>query len=461
MMQHDISLKRISFGRLLVGWIVVVAAVSSSKYGVNGFSASSFLAGGSQYGSSTSSTGTGTGTGSSGGRLYSSINHEGDRSNLDRMRFLLEQSWNANTMGAVPTHPESAAEAAGMAISQAMQQQKGNDDNNNKVFLVDICLPSMDITLGPNVYDGISAIEFCNSMAQTLSRLNDVRSTILVRNQLSLNSIQTALSLKQKETEQQKQEEEEIVTKDTDNEMTIFDDFSDFDILSNTFENDFRVSTSKNHNNNNNNNNDDDDDDDIDLIKQQLMASYDSTENYDGEMDEVVVSTKKDSFRLASLFGNTVIQPGKQMMQQVIDAVKENVALSETENVIMILSPATQEEMIAVRKLISDYSSDKYIVLVNHKLNPMPKELFTAETVYSMLPLIANAKSSPVEQPNPKIVLMRRYPQEWEIFIAIQNNMEFELAASIPAHSVGKRGPSMEIIADCVKQFMTIKNNNQ
>ena len=444
-MQHNKSKKRSLFGWLL-GWIVAV--VVSSKYRVNGFSASSFMTVGSQHFSTTGSNGS--------MRLYSSINHEGDRSNLDRMRFLLEQSWNANTMGAVPTHPESAAEAAGMAVSQAMQR-KGN---NNKVFLVDICLPSMDITLGPNVYDGISAIEFCNSMANTLSRLNDVHSTILVRNELSLNSIQTSLSVKQKELEQQQQKEREIVTKDDENEMTMFDDFSDFDTLSNTFENDFRASTSKNHNNDDDNEKKDEDDD-IDLMKQQLMASYDSTENHDAVIDEVVSTTKEDSFRLASLFGNTVIQPGTQMMEQVIDAVKENVVLLEKENVLMILSPATQEEMIAVRKLISDYSSEKYIVLVNHKLNPMPKELLTAETVYSMLPLIANAKSSPVEQPNPKIVLMRRYPQEWEIFIAIQNNMEFELAASIPAHSVGKRGPSMQIIADCVKQFMTIKNNNQ
>jgi mannose/fructose-specific phosphotransferase system component IIA len=57
------------------------------------------------------------------------------------MRRLLEASWNIETMGAVPTNPEDAADAAATSIQSAV-------DNGESLFFVDLLLPSYDISQG-------------------------------------------------------------------------------------------------------------------------------------------------------------------------------------------------------------------------------------------------------------------------------------------------------------------------
>jgi hypothetical protein len=151
--------------------------------------------------------------------------------------------------------------------------------------------------------------------------------------------------------------------------------------------------------------------------------------------------------------------------------VSANAQPRDEEDTLIILSAASREEMIGVRGLVSKFGGKKTIILVNCYLNPPPRELMNAQTVYSIQPFLArpkvsegnifgsnkqpsdlNQQQSQQPQASPKIVLMRRYPRDWEIFVDVGNG--FELARTVSASQVDKKGPSMEFIAGCVKQFM-------
>ena len=149
------------------------------------------------------------------------------------------------------------------------------------------------------------------------------------------------------------------------------------------------------------------------------------------------------------------------MTNDVIQAVRLNALAKDDEENIIILSPVGPDEMIAVRGLVTRYAEEKKIILVNSKLQPTPRELMSAETVYSILPLIAREKGSSSTGGNrdnaggalnPKVVVMRRYPQDWEVFIDIGSG--FDLAETKPVNQNNKRGLPMEWVSDCVKRYL-------
>jgi len=166
------------------------------------------------------------------------------------------------------------------------------------------------------------------------------------------------------------------------------------------------------------------------------------------------------AYRIGSILGNSKIPTGKNMVYDVCKLVSQNAVPTSqviNEDVIILTCPISQIELIAVRWIISKYASKKTIILVNNRLNPVPSELMEAETVYSVLPLIARSvgPDSAEAPPNPKIVLLRRYPTDWQIHVDdSKSGLGFELVSSIPADKVGIRGPSMDYIRSRVKEFM-------
>ena len=120
--------------------------------------------------------------------------------------------------------------------------------------------------------------------------------------------------------------------------------------------------------------------------------------------------------------------------------------------------------MIAVRSLVAKYQGQKKSILVNCKLEPMPRELRNAETAYSLLPLIAGpkvpeAKQSAEEKPSPpKIVVLRRYPKDWEVYVDVGRG--FQLAAMTPSDQINKRRPPMEWVAGCVQRYLKSTGGN-
>ncbi len=177
------------------------------------------------------------------------------------------------------------------------------------------------------------------------------------------------------------------------------------------------------------------------------------------EMDESVQD--ENAYRIGSFTGDgaDTISNGPRMMQEIAALVAANAmpaAEAKHEDVIIISCPTmNQAELVGVRLLVSQYSRSKTIVIVNNRLDPLPTELITSETVYSVLPLIARSVKG--DSDNPKIVLLRRYPKNWEIHLDSKGDAGFQLVSTIPAETVGLRGPSMELIGERVKSYMQTK----
>ena len=96
---------------------------------------------------------------------------------LNAMRTMLESSWNDKTMGVVPTSAEKAAEAAADSVANAMAE-------NHNVVMIDLRLPSYDVTEGPKLYDIMAASDFCAYLSDKLREKNLIRkSLVLVRNE--------------------------------------------------------------------------------------------------------------------------------------------------------------------------------------------------------------------------------------------------------------------------------------
>jgi len=349
----------------------------------------------------------------------SSENNENYRQDVDSMRRMLESSWKEESMGSVPTTPQRAASNAAESVLSALS----SSDQSNGLFLVDISLPSMDPMSGENIYDDIGAAEFCIEFAERLNenrkacqRLqNDGGVSIVVKDESLVTKIERFTKLGKTSSTNEADE-------------VLYDDFADFD-GGNSFHGD------------------------------------------ESDANDSIDSSVTKNISLKCILGKNKIERDKNMINEVVKSMTMNGSPNENDDVIIILAPISQQELVGVRWLVSKYGCSKTIVIFNNKLNPLPNELMMAETCYSVFPLIARSSTSPPpptappsqseQQPNqpvnPKIVLLRRFPRDWEIHIDANEGSGFELAGSVPAGNVGMRGPSMDWIAGCVKQHMQSK----
>jgi hypothetical protein len=347
--------------------------------------------------------------------------------NIDDTRRLLESSWNSETMGKVPTSAESAAEAATSSLLIAMER------GSTSIFMVNVLLPQYDISQGELLYDEVLAVEFCIELANRIKG----KSSILVRDDKAVETISRILDAR--ERDQPKPSEDTLEEEDDEG-----------------------VASS-------------DSGEGVDSFRQQLMSTWEAptvdaagpraTNNDEPRLvpKEAQVLTKQ--YRLASILGDaTKIPSGSGMMDAVIKAVTDNAQPEADEDTLIILSAMSKEELIGVRGLAAKFEGKKTIIMVNSKLDPLPRELHKAVTVYSIQPLITRAMvseqnivgSESKEDPKPpKIVVLRRYPSDWEIHI--DSGDGFKLAASVPAEQVGRNGPTMQWISKCIKQHLQIR----
>ena len=104
------------------------------------------------------------------------------------MRSMLESSWDGEVMGVVPSNSEKAAEAASESVADALGR-------NRNILMIDLRLPSYDITEGPKCYDLCAACDFCGALSDNLRRRKLIRkSLILVRNEKERGEIDRATS---------------------------------------------------------------------------------------------------------------------------------------------------------------------------------------------------------------------------------------------------------------------------
>jgi Domain of unknown function (DUF1995) len=385
---------------------------------------------------------------------------------LDAMRNLLKMSWDADTMGRVPSDPIAAANEAFAGISSA-------SENGINICFVDLLLPSYDITLGTNMYDEVIAVEYCIALSSCLKG----RTSILVRDARTVKTVGRILDAREKYKLGAKDEEEDDEDdyddeeEEKDDEEAFIDDEGEEDEydddIGSVGEGPPSVPPSAT---------------DVNAFRQQLISGWngDSNNNFlDGKIkDQPSIGktpearqterqeTKKENrppprkrYRLASFFGDGVITSGANMVQDIIRAIQENALPTEEEESIIILSPISREEVVAVRSLVANYAATKKIVLVNSKIDPLPRELLAGVTVYSVLPLLAQPtglKPGESDNPNPNVVVLRRYPRDWEIFVDIGKG--FELAATKVDSPETIAGPDKEWIASCVQQHLKFKN---
>ncbi|KAI2504613.1 DUF1995-containing protein [Fragilaria crotonensis] len=402
---------------------------------------------------------------------------------LDDLRNMLESSWNVESMGQVPNTPQSAAEEAASAIIGARNDGLGN------ICFVDLLLPQYDIQQGPNLYDEVEAVDFCRLLANCLR----TRSVIYVKDEKSLKTVSKVLDARERErgekmTQQDQYEYVEVDVEideddeDRDNddgeddddkaegdmmmatqsEVVIYDDFSDFasadtdaffslnstsgqqfasklgDVASTNEPAEGKEKRTK-------------------IIKKLMKRKV--------EQPEATTTLPPSLYRLASLFGDKMISSGAGMSDSVVQAVKAHGLPKAEEETMILLSANSDEEMLAIRALVSKYADKKKIVLVNCKLDPLPRELEDCHTVYHLTPLIATTTIDPrnlfskpskdgEQRPPIKVVSIRRYPGEWEVYVDVDGS-GFILAERASANKFTKQGPSFDWIGGAVKSFLS------
>lgn len=168
-------------------------------------------------------------------------------------------------------------------------------------------------------------------------------------------------------------------------------------------------------------------------------------------------------YRLGSFLGDeSPPKPGPDSIKQIVKLVASNAVAQEddiAEDTIIINTPISQVDLVGVRWLVSNYGKDKTIILFNNRLNPLPNECKDAETVYSFLPLSIKSKTANVTRLynfSHRVILLRRYPNDWEIHVDGSKGGEdgYRCISSFKPSEVGKRGPSMDMIALRVQKYM-------
>jgi len=399
---------------------------------------------------------------------------------MDSMRSMLEASWSVESMGYVPSDPASAAEAAVTALNQAMMDRAmKRDDKNVKAYFIDLSFPPYDISQGTGMYDEVSAVEFCMELAQKMAAASSVngKSLILVRDDKTVEIVNRILTARQENPETNQPDTTMSTLQNQQLQAEEEDDDDEEDE-----EDDVEVECTEPPVNM----------DDVDAFRQKLMADWDTSsidlktqqKSSDDRPPTPVMKRPNEGSpssaslsrwsRLASMFGGATISPRGGMATDVAKAIQRNVQLQENENTLILLSlQNTREELMALRRIMQLASTDggespRAVVLVNCKLEqPLPRELGGAQTVYSLLPLVAKqaeagrtpfqndprqqqqAKAAPV-----KIVVMRRFPRDWEVFVDDGTGSSFELAATVPMGLETKRGPLMEWVSGAVMRFL-------
>jgi hypothetical protein len=367
---------------------------------------------------------------------------------VDDMRKLLEASWNVEIMGDVPSSAEGAAESAALCVHNALDQQA------SKILLIDILLPQYDVSQGENLYDEVLSVEFCIALSKKVKG----KSCIVVDNDKTIRSVSRILDRREEESfveldEEDDDDEDEDDDEEEEDGVEFYDDFADFGSVGLV-----DVAMPK---------------ETVDSFREKLKAEWTKSPaegkseassspkgaTKDAKVPQPRVSTKRH--RLCSMLGDSEISLGADMQRAVVEAVKANGLPTDDEETLIILSPASPQELIGLRGLVRKYQSSKTIILVNCRLDPLPRELIKARTVYSILPLIAKSvevEGNPLATPPkkdespPKVVVLRRFPRDWEVFV--DTGSGFELAETAPSGTVMQRGPSMQWIAGAVKRYL-------
>ena len=326
-----------------------------------------------------------------------------DDPRMEAMRKILESSWNGQEMGKVPSSPEKAAEAAAESVALAMGK-------SNNVLMIDLRLPSYDITEGPRLYDKKAVYDFCTTLSTELQKRKLItKSLILVRND-------------------DERRETDRISEVSAKAKAVND--SDDEIMD-----DLEVSQ------------------DVAEFRKRLMNAWDTPGNLDDRPRSDQSRTKPtSSHRLWSMVGNENITPGSDMFDKVIAAVDTHARLdvSEQEDALIIISPHDTADVIAVRRILARYGQTRTIIIVNSRMETLPIEMNNAILVYGIMPLVAQSTSNNAEVRNDeaglRVVVMKRFPKDFTLYIDVNGDGFVKVN-----EKVSKEFPSPQWIAQNVQ----------
>jgi len=241
--------------------------------------------------------------------------------------------------------------------------------------------------------------------------------------------------------------------------------------------------------------------DSIDSFRAMLEQSYavddavpapDAAAAAGSEETAAPVKFLPEGVRLGSLLGDVPISRGVDGASDVRDAVdgtgRDAPAVLSTDEALVILAPHTRLHSMAIRRVLAEYCGGKTaVVLINCRCDPLPRELARSETVYGISAFVARRKVSdenvfgsaappgttpPLAQP--KAVVMRRYPRDWEVFVDTATGDGLEFVRSVSPKQVGFTrggagpssgpqlpGPGMGWVAGLVKDHIISKEKEQ
>jgi len=291
--------------------------------------------------------------------------------------------------------------------------------------MIDLRLPSYDITEGSKLYDLLGVYDFCTFLSDNLKQRNLIRkSLLLVRNEKERAEIDRVVSQR--------------------DELTTTTEVGDDD-------NSEAWQTS-------------DGNSEVDDFRKQLMSSWDdntsSGDNDTRAEDEKAVSkttpqkkvsnNNNTSHRLCSMVGNSEIGTGPDSFDQVIDAVDQNAILKQDEDALIMMSPYDTNDVIALRRTLARYGNTRTIIIVNSRIEQIPCELDSGLLVYGVMPLIARSKESDNES-GLKAVVMKRYPDDWSVYVDVYDDGFVEARGPTQHNSSDKAFPSSEWITQRVE----------
>ena len=348
---------------------------------------------------------------------------------LQAMKSLLESSWDAKSMGAVPTDPQNGAEAAGECVANALA-------NNKNILMIDLRLPSYDITEGSKLYDMLSVYDFCTFLSDNLKKRNLIRkSLLLVRNEKERAEIDRVVS-----------QRGELTTTKT----TLDDDREEEKEEGNSEVDDFRRQLINSW--------DDDTPSDETTNKEEKAVSKTTPQQ------KKIPNSNNPSHRLCSMVGNSEIGTGPDSFDQVIAAVDQNAILKQDEDALIVMSPYDTNDIIALRRTLARYGNTRTIIIVNSRIEQIPRELDSGLLVYGVMPLVARSKESDNES-GLKVVVMKRYPEDWSIYVDVYDDGFVEARGPTQHDSTDKAFPSSEWITQRVEAHVqglpSNKDNNK
>lgn len=356
---------------------------------------------------------------------------------LNAMRSMLQSSWDTKSMGIVPVDPSSASEAAAQSIADAMSQSKN-------VLMIDLRLPSYDITEGTRLYDMMAVYDFCSYLSDQLRERKLIRkSLVLVRNDKERAEIDRVRS--------QRGDFTSDVTTNIDDDRGEDEEW----VLS-----------------------DGEGSEEVDEFRKRLMTSWDDTrsddditttdddenEAVDREPSQKKIPIDNSSHRLWSMLGSNVPSNGPDMFDQVITAVDENALLRSDEDALILVSPYDTSDVIAIRRIMARYGQTRTIIIVNSRMENLPRELDPAILAYGVMPLIARLKQNENEENEEaglKAVVMKRFPADWSVYVDVYGDGFVEARGGMLPDGSDKQFPTPQWIAQQVEMHVRGLPNQQ